>query len=202
MGFSQPAIRWKQRVPFPGWSGRSVKLTHLLQKIRMRWAVRTFPCVSSCHDNFAFLFCSHVFFFLICFYCFQPVFYHPGIPQGIHGVLQWVFTVMFAVYMKSIVRFIFLGRHLGGLGRCVWGSLWCWRCLCEIAEPRVGGEIWGPPGGLLTISCILAAGGGPFVQSLLDSCSMEMSSCSSCVGMSGSYRGLLRTGWEGNWAIG
>ena len=141
-------------------------------------------------------------FFLICFYCFQPVFYHPGIPQGIHGVLQWVFTVMFAVYMKSIVRFIFLGRHLGGLGRCVWGSLWCWRCLCEIAEPRVGGEIWGPPGGLLTISCILAAGGGPFVQSLLDSCSMEMSSCSSCVGMSGSYRGLLRTGWEGNWAIG
>ena len=104
------------------------------------------------------------------------MFYHPGIPRGIYRVLQWIFTMMFAVYMKSTVRFIFLGRLLGALGRCVWGSLWCWRCLCEIAEPRVGGEIWGPSGGLLTISCIPAAGGGPFVRSLLDSCSMERSS--------------------------
>ena len=86
------------------------------------------------------------------------MFYHPGIPRGIYRVLQWVFTVMFAVHMKNIVRFIFLGRLLGVLGRYVWGSLWCWRCLCEIAEPRVEGEIWGPSGGLLTISCILASG--------------------------------------------
>jgi len=35
----------EQRVPFPEWSGRSVKLTLLLQKLRMRWAVRPFPCV-------------------------------------------------------------------------------------------------------------------------------------------------------------
>ena len=81
------------------------------------------------------------FFFLICFYCFQPVFYHPGIPRRIYRVLQWVFTVMFAVYTKSIVRFIFHGLLLGVLGRCVWWSLWCWRCLCEIAERRGGGDL-------------------------------------------------------------
>jgi len=28
------------------------------------------------------------YLFLICFYCFQPVFYHPGIPRGIYRVLQ------------------------------------------------------------------------------------------------------------------
>ena len=35
------------------------------------------------------------------------------------GTMSRRHIVMFAVYMKSIVRFIFLGRLLGVLGRCV-----------------------------------------------------------------------------------
>ena len=140
--------------------------------------------------------------FLICFYCFQPVFYHPGIPRGIYRVLQWVLQWCLRCTWRVWSDLFSLGVFLEWLEDaseevCDAGGVYV-----KLQNQGRWGEIWGTSGGLLTISCILAAGGGPFVRSLLDSCSMARSSCSFCIGMSGSYRGLLRTGWEGNWAIG
>ena len=54
----------------------------------------------------------------------------------------------------------------------------------------MGGEFEELVGGLLTISCIQAQGGGPFVGSFLDSCSLERA-FSFCGGMSGSCHDLL-----------
>ena len=108
----------------------------------------------------------------ICVYWFQPMFYHLGIPRGTYrvvyiGLLQRCFQFIsfyclsveyrsvFGWYFRSVYEFSSLGHPLEVLGRYVWGSLWCWRCLCGTAEPELGGEIWKLMGGLLTITAFL-----------------------------------------------
>ena len=99
---------------------------------------------------------SHIPLFLICFYWFQPVLYHLDIPRVIYrDVYSELFTEMFTVYpilplthwvpisvwsvLRSVKEFDFLGHLLEVLGRYVWGSLLCWRCLCGIARSERDG---------------------------------------------------------------
>ena len=145
------------------------------------------------------VFCSSSFMWLINFFYLLLLFWTRVLPSRYTtGYLQsftMSFTVMFAVYVHEEYRQIYFpwasswSAWKMRLRKFVILTVFVWNC-----RTKGGGEIWGPSGGLLTIGCILAAGGGPFVRSLLDSCSMERSSCSFCIGMSGSYRGLLRTG--------
>ena len=132
------------------------------------------------------------------FYLLYYLFHQPGISRGIYRD----FYSGVCGLLEGCRRLSFLVLLLVVLGWCVWGSLLCWRCLCGIVGPSVGGEIWGPTGGVSTIGCILAERGWPSVLSSLDSCNLERAPCWFCKVMNGSCRGLLETEWVGSWAIG